>query len=221
MKYPKLIIFDVNQTIFSLEEMQKRFESCGITIKASHWFETVLKEGFVSSNLGKFVTFKEIANIQIKKILTLNKIKYDKEILNFLIDGFSFLKAHPDIKPAFELLNNKKINIVTLTNGPRKNAENLLKKNNIDKFVSRCFSIEEVQVWKPNVKTYNFVLKNMKTEPSQSLMIAAHGWDLEGAKSLGIKTGFINRYELWVNKYYTPPDFSSDNAIDLIKKIIN
>ena len=35
----------------------------------------------------------------------------------------------------------------------------------------------------------------MKIKPEKSLMIAAHGWDINRAKLSGLKTAFITRYE--------------------------
>ena len=35
----------------------------------------------------------------------------------------------------------------------------------------------------------------MKIKPGRALMIAAHGWDVNGAKLAGLKTAYITRYE--------------------------
>ena len=35
----------------------------------------------------------------------------------------------------------------------------------------------------------------MKIKPGRALMIAAHGWDINGAKLSWIKTAYITRYE--------------------------
>ena len=34
----------------------------------------------------------------------------------------------------------------------------------------------------------------MKIKPGRTLMIAAHGWDINGAKLAGLKTAYIARY---------------------------
>ena len=35
----------------------------------------------------------------------------------------------------------------------------------------------------------------MKIKPERTLMIAAHGWYINGAKLAGLKTAYITRYE--------------------------
>ena len=59
----KLVVFDVNQTLFHLKELEKRFKQIGL--KKYHcelWFNNVLKEGFSLGCLGIFKPFKSIGN---------------------------------------------------------------------------------------------------------------------------------------------------------------
>ena len=37
--------------------------------------------------------------------------------------------------------------------------------------------------------------EKMKIKPERTLMIAAHGWYINGAKLAGLKTAYITRYE--------------------------
>ena len=50
-------------------------------------------------------------------------------------------------------------------------------------------------------------------------MIAVHGWDINGAKLAGLKTGFISRYEKILSQFYMAPDFVEENSYDIIKKL--
>ena len=44
-------------------------------------------------------------------------------------------------------------------------------------------------------EVYLKTCKKMKIKPERTLMIAAHGWDINGAKLAGLKTAYITRYE--------------------------
>ena len=46
----------------------------------------------------------------------------------------------------------------------------------------------------------------MKISCQNSLMIAAHAWDINGAKNAGLKTGYITRYEKVFSNIYSKPD---------------
>ncbi|MBF91222.1 MAG: haloacid dehalogenase type II [Rickettsiales bacterium] len=220
MKKLKIAIFDVNQTIFNLKEIENRFLEKKIKPEfVETWFALTLKEGFALSNIGKFVDFKTIALNQLKNLSFSKKIKLQKKTINFLFDGFKNLKANKDIEDAFKILKERKIKIVTLSNGAKENCENLLKKNNLIHFIDKCFSIDQIRLWKPNPKTYEMVLNHYGYLPEDAIMIACHGWDVFGAKNAGLITGYSSHYEHYCSNYYPKADFQGKNILDLVKNI--
>ena len=217
----KLIIFDVNETMFSLNSIEEYFLKLGLPkYSASLWFSNVLKEGFANSCIGNFHNFKKIAESEFSKLFTIHKLKLNQTHVNQLFRKFSNLKVHDDILESLLILSKYKIPVVTLTNGSKENTIRLLKNNKISKYVKQCFSINEIKIWKPNKKTYLYVCKRMKIKPSNTLMIAAHGWDINGAKNAGLKTGYISRFESVLSNIYSKPDFFEKNCLSIIKKFI-
>ena len=216
----KLVIFDVNETMFSLDSIATKFETLGLpNLSASLWFSNILKEGFANSSIGNFQTFKKIANNELKRIFLKFKINYHNRYSSIIFDEFSKLKAHKDIIDSIRLLANKKLKMVTLTNGSKDNTLKLLKNSGLQSYISRCFSINELRTWKPDKKTYIYVCKEMNVPPSKTLMIAAHAWDVNGAKKAGLKTGYITRYEKVLSEIYTEPDLVDNNCFSIIKRI--
>ena len=216
----KLAIFDVNQTIFNLNEVKKRFKEKKINpLLVDQWFINTLKEGFASSTPEKFLSFSKIAKEELKKLIIYKK--KNPQILKFLFDGFKNLKANHDIKDSFKILKKRNIKIATLTNGPKKNSINLLKKNKLIELVNYQFSIEDIKIWKPNPEPYLFVSDKLKYNPNEIIMVAAHGWDINGAKKVGMKTGYIKSYEKKLSSYYDKADFAAENCKELILKIIS
>jgi len=216
----KLVIFDVNETMFSLDSIATKFEILGLpNLSASLWFSNILKEGFANSSIGNFQTFKKIAKNELKRIFFKFKIKYHNRYSLIIFNEFSKLKAHKDVIDSIRFLKSKKIKMVTLTNGSKDNTLRLLKNNGLKSYISRCFSINELRTWKPDKKTYIYVCKEMNVPPSKTLMIAAHAWDVNGAKKAGLKTGYITRYEKVLSEIYTKPDLVDNNCFTIIKKI--
>lgn len=108
MSKVKIVIFDVNQTIFKLDEIENRFKRFNLSsYLVENWFLSVLKEGFALSDKSKFVDFKTIGLNELQKILFSEEIKIEKKTINYLFDGFKNLKAHPEIKNAFQMLKKK------------------------------------------------------------------------------------------------------------------
>lgn len=61
----------------------------------------------------------------------------------------------------------------------------------LGQYFERLFSVEEVSAFKPSEKAYNHVLNEMKVEAQNAMLVAAHGWDIAGAKSAGLQAAFI------------------------------
>ena len=52
-------------------------------------------------------------------------------------------------------------------------------------------------------------------------MIACHSWDLEGAKNVGLQTGYIKKYERGLSHSKSMPDYEGDNILELSKNILS
>ena len=215
-----LVIFDVNQTMFSLNALKIKFKEFGLKQSlVNNWFLSVLKEGFSNSLSQQFVNFKTIGKNELTKIFLQNNTPFNNKIIKSIFDEFGNLKVHSDIKISLQYLKKNKIKIATLTNGSVSNTKLLLKKNNINNFIDGCFSINSFKVWKPAKEVYLKTCEKMKIKPERTLMIAAHGWDINGAKLAGLKTAYITRYEKKLSDFYYRPDYVGKDSREIIKKL--
>ena len=89
----------------------------------------------------------------------------------------------------------------------------------MEKYVDRCFSISEVKLWKPHKKVYSHACKIMKTKKQETLMIAVHGWDINGAKLAGLNTAYITRYEKKLSNFYLKPDYVGKDSFEIANKL--
>lgn len=54
-------------------------------------------------------------------------------------------------------------------------------------------SAELAGAYKPEAAVYRRAAALLDVEPSQVLMVAAHQWDLDGARAAGLRTAFVHR----------------------------
>lgn len=54
-------------------------------------------------------------------------------------------------------------------------------------------SAELARAYKPDEAVYRTAASLLDVEPGQVLMVAAHRWDLEGARNAGLRTAFVER----------------------------
>ena len=220
IKNIKLVIFDVNETMFSLANISYLFKDFGLPPNTSDlWFSNVLKEGFACSSYGSFSPFIDIGKNELKKLFLKFELKYKKTHFNFLHNELSKLIIHQDVGESIKIFHKHGLKIVTLTNGSKNNTLKLIKKNNLSKYISRCFSIDEIKLWKPNKKIYLHVCNEMGFSSSNAMMIAAHAWDISGAKNAGLKTAYITRYEKILGSIYPKPDIIAQDCLSITNRI--
>ena len=97
--------------------------------------------------------------------------------------------------------------------------QNYFKKNNINNFIDGCFSIISFKMWKSAKEVYLETCEKMIIKPKKALMIAAHGWDINGAKIAGLKTAYITRYEKKLSDFYYRPDYVGNDSREIIEKL--
>ena len=51
------------------------------------------------------------------------------------------------------------------------------------------------------------------------MLIAAHAWDISGAKNAGLKTAYIIRYEKILGSIYPKPDIVAQDCLSITNRI--
>lgn len=83
--------------------------------------------------------------------------------------------------------------VVALTNSSREGVTAQLTNAGIIDLFDHVLSTEEVQAFKPDPRPYRHALDVVGARPRDALMVAAHAWDLAGAREVGLRTAFIAR----------------------------
>src|SRR5919204_568387 len=72
--------------------------------------------------------------------------------------------------------------------------------------LERVISIDEVRRWKPNHEVYLHAARTLGVEPSRLALIAAHAWDVHGAKQAGLIGAWVKRQDKVYHGALQPPD---------------
>jgi 2-haloacid dehalogenase len=75
-----------------------------------------------------------------------------------------------------------------LTNGGRDSTRQLLERGGLDELVAKIRSAEEVERYKPHPAVYELL-------PGDAALVAAHAWDVAGARATGRRAIFVDRLD--------------------------
>lgn len=219
---PKVIIFDVNETLLDLESMRK---SVGAAIGGREdllplWFSTMLHYSLVVSATGEYDSFGNIGAAALQMVAEINGIDItEKEARTAIVTPLRSLPAHPEVEEGLVALKEKGYKLVTLTNSSLKGVQTQLKNANLSQYFDANLSIESVGVFKPHLSTYEWAIKELGVNKNEALMVAAHGWDIAGADKAGLQTAFVRRTGKVLFPLAAIPDYSVKGIGDLAMQL--
>ena len=140
-----------------------------------------------------------------------------EEFLNYVHEiDLTSIKKNEELSDELKKYNGKKI---IFTNGSDKHAEKVLKKIGLDKTIDHIFDIIKADyIPKPDISTYQKVIKEYSLDPDKTIMIDDLPNNLKTAKELGIKTVLIKK-DFFNSKTNNYIDIICANLLDAIKKI--
>lgn len=218
---PKVVAFDVIETLFSLESLRSKLTDIGLPPDALEvWFAQLLRDAFAGDAAGQYVPFRDVAMATLERLLSKMSVACSAEQIAGVIDGFTQLSAHPDVLPAMQSLRQAGIRIVTLSNGSARATEALIKRAGLGDYVERSVSIEEVQRWKPAREVYLHCAETVNVPPEHITLVAAHAWDVQGAMRAGLTGAYIQRTEGPFLSVFALPQITAGTLREVVDQVL-
>jgi 2-haloacid dehalogenase len=208
-----VLFFDVNETLLDLKELK---EAVGRALNGnddvvSLWFETMLHYSLVANAIGEYHNFGDIGAAALVMLANKKDIKLTMAEAQDVLSPIRTVPAYSEVANALKDLKQKGYRLAALTNSSRKGMEAQLKHADIDIYFDQKLSVEDIGIYKPDRHVYRWASQQMRVNPQDCLFVAAHGWDIAGAVSAGMKAAFLNRpgqnrYPLAPKPDYIEPD---------------
>jgi 2-haloacid dehalogenase len=223
MPAPRVIVFDVNETLSDLQPLTQRFTDLGLPpLLAQTWFAQVLRDGFALAAAGGSATFSTIADGVLRSLFLQHAP--DREpgaAVQHVLDGFSALQVHPDVPAGARALADGGLRLVTLSNGSTAVAERLLTSAGVREQFEKVLSVDAAGRWKPAPESYAYAARECGVLPGELMLVAVHPWDLDGAARAGLQTAWIDRSGTGLYpSYLTPPDLTVSGVDDLARRVV-
>ncbi|MDO6560530.1 haloacid dehalogenase type II [Paraglaciecola chathamensis] len=219
---PKVIIFDVNETLLDLETMRTSIGEAldGQEELTTLWFSTMLHHSLVTTVTGDYQDFGKIGVAALMMVAQNNDIEITEEqAVTAIKTPLLSLPAHPDVKAGLKALKEQGFKLVSLTNSSNKGVETQFKNAGLTDYFDKRMSIEDIKVYKPDLRAYAWALEQLNIKPEEALMVAAHGWDVAGAKAAGLQTAFVARPGKALYPLAQKPDYVVKDLSELVETL--
>ena len=217
---PKVIVFDVNETLLDMTPLKK---SVGEALNGREdllplWFSTMLHYSLVETLTENYHSFGEIGTAALMMVAETQGIEIGYEAAKkSIVTPLRSLPAHGDVVGSLKKLSKAGFGIVSLTNSSPIGVSTQFKNAGLTEYFEKSYTVEAIQKYKPHLDTYAMVLNDLGLEPNEVLMVAAHAWDLAGAQKAGLQTAFIQRPGKVLYPNVEKPNYIVKDLNELVK----
>jgi 2-haloacid dehalogenase len=222
MTKPKLILLDVYETLLDMTDIERSVNHLMDSRRGyAIWFEVFMQYCFVDNCTGKFNNFMSIANATMHmcgKNLGVNVTDDDAEdVLNLL----SQLPVHEGVPEGLSRLLDLGYRLAALTNVPKEIINERMERTGLVSYFEKVLSAETIRKYKPCTEVYTWAANEVELPVHDMLLVSAHGWDIAGAASAGMKTAYLEQKMQILYPLAPKPDIVCDDldtlAIELQK----
>ena len=156
------------------------------------WEVTYLHESNVDSLLGRPRTpFEVVRRLTLSQLFFKFKIAHTKDDIEQLVTTLAMPTLFPDVIENLTRLQGR-YKLSVLSNGDLTSLDRAVSVLGIP--VERAISAEQAGYYKPHPGVYQHAIKELDLPGNQVLHVAAHAWDIRGARAAGMAGAYINRY---------------------------
>ncbi|MDQ6748520.1 MAG: haloacid dehalogenase type II [Candidatus Dormibacteraeota bacterium] len=116
------------------------------------------------------------------------------------------LDPFEDTASCLEQLDRAGHRLVVLTNSGAEAGRATLEAAGLAGHFEQILGVDAVRSVKPHPRTYAYLLRQLEVAPDQVTVVAAHWWDVTGAKHAGMRTVWIARGEGFLSGSALEPD---------------
>lgn len=185
------------------------------------WFGMLLHYSLVDNCTTKYHDFTEIAIATLDMTgKALNKSIDEKEKKQAL-SVIKKLTAYPDVAIGLKILQQNGFRLATLTNSPASTLAAQLAYAGLTEYFETSLSVDTIRKYKPALETYKWAVEQLSVNAGDTILVAAHGWDIAGALQAGLQTAFIERKGQSLYPLSSKPQFVGKDLVEIANKIVS
>lgn len=195
MPTPSVLVFDVNETLVDIESLAPLFgELFGEQRIVREWFAQLVMYSMTATLSENYVNFSKLAQGVLHMLGDVYHADITDDDLHRLKTGLVTMPAHPDAAEGLATLRDNGFRLATLTNSPpNPDGPTALQNSGLADFFEQQLSVDTCRAFKPAPAVYRYACETLAVAPADCMMVAAHVWDLLGARNVGFATALITR----------------------------
>ena len=192
----RALVFDVFGTLVDWRSgVAEAFRASGVADDpeelADDWrarYRPILSE--VNDGTRPWANFDELHLVTLDALLGDRSLDLPLDARHRLVAAWHRLDPWPDVRTGLDALRRRHVT-ATLSNGHLAMLVDLARHGDLR--FDCLLSVELARVYKPAPEVYRTAARLLGVRPPELMLVAAHPWDLDGARAAGLRTAFIDR----------------------------
>lgn len=215
---PRVVLFDVFETMLQVSELQHRFVDVG---RPPHewevFFTRTLRDGMALTLAGGVRPFGEVARAALR---TTVRHTLSEQALDYVLAGFRELPPHPDVEHALVMLARARVPAYAFTHGAASVACDALDGAGLRTYLRGVMSCESIHAFKPPARVYHWACQQVDAPADRVALVAAHSWDVHGAVRAGLLGGLATRLEGAVPDVVARPHVAAERLDVVVERLL-
>lgn len=170
---PKVIAFDVNETLLDVAGLDPFFEKrFGDAAVRREWFGQMLQSAFVTPITDSYRDFGTLAMAALVVIAARHRVELRDAGRSELGTRMRSLPSHPEVRSAMERLHEASLRLATLTNSTSKASQAQLVNARLADLVEQTLYADTVRRLKPAPEPYRMAAERLGV-PGDGMRLAA------------------------------------------------
>jgi 2-haloacid dehalogenase len=144
----------------------------------------------VNEGARPWADFDALHHATLDDLLAERGVELDTAARSGLVGAWHRLDPWPDVREGLAALRRERVT-ATLSNGHVALLVDLARHGDLR--FDAILSAELAQAYKPAPEAYRAAARLLGVEPGELMLVAAHPWDLDGARAAGLRTAFVDR----------------------------
>ncbi len=212
----RALVFDAYGTLFDVHSVvttcERLFPGKGTALSQA-WRVKQLEYTWLRNSMQRHVDFNTVTQDALRVVCETLALRYTDAALDELNHAYRTLQPFADAKSALATLSaasgksSPGPKLAVLSNGAPDMLSAVVKHSGFDKLLDEVLSVEEVGVFKPDPRVYQFAVDRLRISKNQIGFVSSNGWDAAGAKAYGFNVFWINRSSAPVERLGFMPDY--------------
>lgn len=218
---PRVIVFDVNETLLDLAALDPAFaRAFGDAAARREWFAQMLRAAFVSVITDRYADFGAVGQAALAMTAQRRGVDLSEEERAEILGGMRRLPPHPEVPGSLERLQRAGLRLAALTNSTKEVADAQLTNAGLFGYFEQVLSVDDAGRLKPHPAVYQMAARRLDVEPGGLRLVAAHNWDVTGAMRAGCAGAFIARPGMILGPLDEHPDIAGPDLDAVADRIL-